>query len=142
MGKGGEIFVLDMGEPVRVVDLARDLITLSGLKPGEDIEIRFTGVRPGEKLFEELSVAAENCDRTRHPKIFIGRGRSCNLGRIEAQLEALARVKDGRPDQIRGSFADVVAEYRPDGAIDTPPAPYPAVAGPISVPATALAASK
>jgi FlaA1/EpsC-like NDP-sugar epimerase len=73
MGKGGEIFVLDMGEPVRIVDLARDLITLSGLKPDKDIEIRFTGMRPGEKLFEELSTAEENADKTLHPKIFIGR---------------------------------------------------------------------
>lgn len=73
MGKGGEIFVLDMGEPVKIVDLARDLITLSGLRPGEDIEIKFTGVRAGEKLFEELNMAEENADKTLHPKIFIGR---------------------------------------------------------------------
>lgn len=73
MGKGGEIFVLDMGEPVKIVDLATDLITLSGLRPGEDIEIKFTGVRAGEKLFEELNMAEENADKTLHPKIFVGR---------------------------------------------------------------------
>jgi FlaA1/EpsC-like NDP-sugar epimerase len=71
MGKGGEIFVLDMGEPVKIVDLARELITLSGFRPGEDIEIDFTGPRPGEKLFEELSIVGEDMQRTRHPKISI-----------------------------------------------------------------------
>jgi FlaA1/EpsC-like NDP-sugar epimerase len=71
MGKGGEIFLLDMGEPVKIVDLARELITLSGFRPGEDIEIAFTGLRPGEKLFEELSIEGEDMQRTRHPKISI-----------------------------------------------------------------------
>jgi FlaA1/EpsC-like NDP-sugar epimerase len=73
MGEGGEIFILDMGEPVKIVDLARDLVTLSGLRPDDDIEIRFTGMRPGEKLFEELSTAAEHAEKTRHPKVFIGK---------------------------------------------------------------------
>lgn len=71
MGKGGEIFLLDMGEPVKIVDLARELITLSGFRPGEDIELLFTGLRPGEKLFEELSIKGEDMQRTRHPKIGI-----------------------------------------------------------------------
>jgi FlaA1/EpsC-like NDP-sugar epimerase len=71
MGKGGEIFVLDMGEPVKIVDLARELITLSGFRPGEDIEIAFTGLRPGEKLFEELSIKGEDMAQTRHPKIAV-----------------------------------------------------------------------
>ncbi|MGF1466068.1 MAG: polysaccharide biosynthesis protein [Sandaracinaceae bacterium] len=72
MGHGGEIFILDMGEPVKIVDLARDLIRLSGFRPDEDIEITFVGVRPGEKLYEELSTDEEQAAKTRHPKIYVG----------------------------------------------------------------------
>ncbi len=73
LGKGGEVFVLDMGEPVRIVDLACDLIRLSGLEPGRDIEVQFTGLRPGEKLFEELFLASETYAPTKHHKIFVYR---------------------------------------------------------------------
>jgi FlaA1/EpsC-like NDP-sugar epimerase len=71
LGRGGEVFVLDMGEPVKIVDIARDLITLSGLEIGKDIDIAFTGIRPGEKLFEEIFTPNEQYERTRHEKIFI-----------------------------------------------------------------------
>ncbi|MBS1793220.1 MAG: polysaccharide biosynthesis protein [Acidobacteria bacterium] len=73
LGKGGEIFILDMGRPVRILDLAEDMIRLSGLEPYEDIDIVFTGIREGEKLFEELEITGENLLKTQHPKIFIGR---------------------------------------------------------------------
>ncbi|MGH7689112.1 MAG: polysaccharide biosynthesis protein [Gemmatimonadaceae bacterium] len=73
LGKGGELFMLDMGEPVRVVDLARDLIRLSGLKEGDDIEIKFTGIRPGEKLYEEMFFSDELAERTEHPKVLRAR---------------------------------------------------------------------
>ena len=73
LGKGGELFMLDMGEPVKVVDLARDLIRLSGLKEGEDIEIKFTGIRPGEKLYEEMFFSDELAERTEHPKVLRAR---------------------------------------------------------------------
>ncbi len=73
MGEGGEIFILDMGEPVRILDLAEAMITLTGLKPFEDMDIVFTGLRPGEKLFEELELFGEDIAKTRHPKIFIGK---------------------------------------------------------------------
>ena len=69
IGEGGEIFVLDMGQPVKIVDLARNLILLSGLRPEEDIAIEFTGLRPGEKMFEELNLQDERLVPTSHPKI-------------------------------------------------------------------------
>ncbi len=78
LGSGGEVFTLDMGEPVKIVDLARDMIELSGLEVGRDIEIAFTGIRPGEKLYEELFVAGEDYERTFHEKIFI----ACNASNL------------------------------------------------------------
>lgn len=73
MAKGGEIFVLDMGEPVKIIDLARSLITLSGFEPNVDIKIEFIGLRPGEKLYEELLMAEEGITDTRHEKIFVAK---------------------------------------------------------------------
>ena len=73
LGQGGEIFVLDMGEPVKIVDLAADLIRLSGKEVDRDIEIRYTGIRPGEKLYEELFFGAEQAMPTRHPKVLRAR---------------------------------------------------------------------
>jgi FlaA1/EpsC-like NDP-sugar epimerase len=87
MGEGGEIFILDMGEPVRIFDLARDTISLSGLKPFEDIDIVFTGVRPGEKLFEELETNGEAITKTRHPKIFIGKIAHYSQDKVAFSLE-------------------------------------------------------
>ena len=113
MGEGGEIFILDMGKPVRIADLARDLILLSGLKPDEDVEIRYTGVRPGEKLFEELSVASENVDRTRHPKIFVGRFRPHSWESVERQLAELEATVRRRPWDVRAKLREIVPEYRP-----------------------------
>ena len=118
MGQGGEIFILDMGEPVKIVDLARDLIRLSGMVPDEDIEIEFTGMRPGEKLFEELSVSGERADKTKHPKIFIGRTppvRWDETSRQIAELVALADVE--RPVEakvLRTAVKALVPEYTPE----------------------------
>jgi FlaA1/EpsC-like NDP-sugar epimerase/lipopolysaccharide/colanic/teichoic acid biosynthesis glycosyltransferase len=94
MGQGGEIFILDMGEPVRILDLAKAAITLSGLKPFADIDIVFTGVRSGEKLFEELELSEEQMSKTRHPKIFIGKIAAYPPEKIQMALERLAILLD------------------------------------------------
>jgi len=112
MGAGGEIFILDMGEPVKIVDLARDLIRLSGFRPDEDIEIKFNGVRPGEKLFEQLATDAEHADKTKHPKIFIGRIAAPSWAEVCRALDALvALVDDGEPAAIRTALCALVPEY-------------------------------
>jgi FlaA1/EpsC-like NDP-sugar epimerase len=123
MGNGGEIFVLDMGEPVKIADLARDLIRLSGL--GEDeIRIEYTGVRPGEKLFEELSTGGENMSRTRHPKIFIGTFSHYPIEQVESGLERIATATDAATrDVVVAAIRTLVPEMRdPDTDL---PAPEP-----------------
>jgi FlaA1/EpsC-like NDP-sugar epimerase len=112
MGEGGEIYILDMGEPVKIVDLARDLITLSGLRPDEDIEIRFSGVRPGEKLFEELATDAEHADKTKHPKVFIGRIKSHVYEAVVVGIDALLELaRDAHVEHVRAALGDLVPEY-------------------------------
>jgi FlaA1/EpsC-like NDP-sugar epimerase len=119
MGNGGEIFILDMGQPVKIVDLARDLIRLSGLTEGEDIELAFTGMRPGEKLFEELSVSEESADKTTHPKIFVGRGIPRELADVTRALTVLtAKLDDCDAATIRGRILDIVPEYTPDQPVE------------------------
>ncbi len=111
MGQGGEIFVLDMGEPVRIVDLAKQLIVLTGLKPYEDIDIVFTGMRPGEKLFEELRLPDEDMSKTRHPKIYIGNIAECSNGEIPAGMESLMRLcAIGDEQKIREALVQLVPE--------------------------------
>jgi FlaA1/EpsC-like NDP-sugar epimerase len=117
MGHGGEIFILDMGAPVKIVDLARDLIRLSGFTPDEDIAITFSGVRPGEKLFEELTFDAENAAKTRHPKIFVGTFRPHAWEHVERSFWRLHQLTDGSaPDRIRTAFRELVPEYAPQAA--------------------------
>jgi FlaA1/EpsC-like NDP-sugar epimerase len=115
MGNGGEIFILDMGEPVRISDLARDLITLSGLRPDEDIEIEVTGTRPGEKLFEELATDAEHADKTKHPKIFIGRVAPSDFDVVNDAIDVLIQIAAaGDPAPIRQGLRRLVPEYQPE----------------------------
>jgi FlaA1/EpsC-like NDP-sugar epimerase len=112
MGKGGEIFVLDMGEPVKIVDLATELITLSGFRPGEDIEITFTGLRPGEKLFEELSIKGEDMQETRHPKIGIWKNIPMDRDKLRRSITELVELaKTGEHKVIAAKIKELVPEY-------------------------------
>jgi FlaA1/EpsC-like NDP-sugar epimerase len=112
MGKGGEIFVLDMGEPVKIVDLAKELITLSGFSPEEDIEIRFTGIRPGEKLFEELSIEGEDMLRTSHPKIRIWKNIPKNREKLRTGINELVEVAKSQDHrQIAEKIKELVPTY-------------------------------
>ncbi len=112
MGKGGEIFVLDMGEPVKIVDLARELITLSGFRPGEDIELVFTGPRPGEKLFEELSIQGEDMQPTRHPKIAIWKNIPVDRDKIRTAIDELVTVSQTQDyAMIAKKIKELIPEY-------------------------------
>jgi len=116
MGQGGEIYVLHMGEPVRIVDLARDMITLSGLRPDIDIEIVFSGRRPGEKLYEELSNEGENVGDTSHPKIGIWKHRPADRKAVCHAIERLLRIADLNDlSQIQAELKALVPEYGPNG---------------------------
>lgn len=112
MGMGGEIFVLEMGEPVKIVDLARELITLSGFRPGEDIEIVYSGPRPGEKLFEELSIKGEDMLPTQHPKIGIWRNIPMDRQQLHQKIDNLVSIADEKDyDEIVSLIKKLVPEY-------------------------------
>ena len=111
MGRGGEIFLLDMGDPVKIVDLARDMIRLAGLEPDVDIEITYTGKRPGEKLFEELHYGGEVGQPTRHPKIFVRRFEAHDPASLDALYETLAQcVAKADTDSLRVTLAQLIPE--------------------------------
>ena len=112
MGQGGEIFVLDMGEPVRIADLARDLIRISGFS-GEQIKISFTGLRPGEKLYEELLAEDETTTRTMHPKLRIAKAREVPEHLIDELLPWLMQHRIPSDDEVRRDLRRWVAEYQP-----------------------------
>ncbi len=114
LGRGGEVFVLDMGKPVRILDLARDLIHLAGLEEGRDIEIRFTGLRPGEKLYEELFLPGEVYHPTAHSKIFVCDGHPPAPASLEVYLEALlAAARQGHVSTMIQTLQRLVPEYHP-----------------------------
>jgi FlaA1/EpsC-like NDP-sugar epimerase len=111
MGDGGEIFVLDMGQPVRILDLAKDLISLSGLRPYEEIDIVFSGIRPGEKLFEELEINEECLAKTRHPKISIGKIAVHPPDRVREVLARLAALSQTENEtELRCCLSDFLPE--------------------------------
>lgn len=111
--KGGEIFVLDMGEPVKIVDLARNLIRLSGFKPGEDIKIKFTGLRPGEKLYEELLMAEEGLRKTENQRIFIGNPLPVDPDNFRKKLDELDEMAWGECKNMKELVREIVPEYKP-----------------------------
>jgi FlaA1/EpsC-like NDP-sugar epimerase len=117
--KGGEIFVLDMGEPVKIDDLARDLIRLYGLQPGIDIEIVYTGIRPGEKMYEELFSNSEEMEATRHERIFISRKENkSDYAGINQQLDVWVRNNYFDSEAIIDLLYNVVPEYKRHRASD------------------------
>jgi FlaA1/EpsC-like NDP-sugar epimerase len=116
-GKGGEIFVLDMGEPVKIEEMARQLIELSGFEAGREIEIRYTGLRPGEKLYEELTHNEEVTDKTDHPKIWRLKSQSLHLlqsDEIEASIFTIVEESaKGNNSLAKQKIKELIPEYTP-----------------------------
>jgi FlaA1/EpsC-like NDP-sugar epimerase len=112
IGSGGEIFILDMGEPVKIIEMARQMIHLSGYKPEVDIEIKITGLRPGEKLYEELRHTDESHEATEHPRIFKLKSESAP-GEADAWLDELRIVAAQNPSGIKAVMKRLVPEYTP-----------------------------
>ncbi len=110
--KGGEIFILDMGSPVKIYDLARKMINISGLIPDKDIEIKFTGLRPGEKLYEELLLSEEGIQTTIHSKIFVGKPTDMTIDDLEDKLTALEKALDCDNDKVKEIISEVVPTYK------------------------------
>jgi FlaA1/EpsC-like NDP-sugar epimerase len=108
MGQGGEIFVLDMGEPVRILDLAHDMIRLSGLRVGDDVEVQIVGLRPGEKLFEEPYDDAETHRRTIHPKIIVADSTRRQLLRVVRDISQLESLLDEPDDLLKATLWEMI----------------------------------
>jgi FlaA1/EpsC-like NDP-sugar epimerase len=122
IGQGGEIFILDMGEPVRILDLAHEMIRRAGLKVGKDIELRFSGVRPGEKLYEELSCDNEQTCPTGHQKIRVWQLPRSSPGKVGEMLDRLIDTVDGSREEVIHALMDCIAEYNPEGSTRRSPA--------------------
>jgi FlaA1/EpsC-like NDP-sugar epimerase len=116
MGEGGEIFILKMGDPVKIADMARELIQLMGRDPDTEIEIRYIGLRAGEKLYEELITEGEGIIETFHEKIMVLRGEKKVLAeQLNEHLNILARCASQLDSKgIKGTLHGIVPEYQPD----------------------------
>lgn len=123
IANGGEVFVLDMGQPVRILDLAREMIRRAGLREGEDIEICFTGIRPGEKLYEELACTDEQTQPTHHPKIRAWRLAPIGAHEMQRILDLLHSVRNAPRDQVVFALQQSVPEYRPTSPATEPLTP-------------------
>lgn len=110
--KGGEIFILDMGQPVKIMDLARNLIRLSGYKPDEDIEIKITGLRPGEKLYEEMLMSEEGLTDTANSLIHVGKPLVFDEEAFLKKLEVLYDLAYSESDDIKSIVEEIVPTYR------------------------------
>jgi len=114
MGSGGEIFLLEMGTSIKINDMARDLIRLSGFEPDVDIAIEYIGLRPGEKLFEELITEGEGVVPTSHEKIMVLKGIECNLELLNGKIDELAKMaEDQDVEKIKAKLQEILPEYRP-----------------------------
>ncbi|PNX49741.1 MAG: capsule biosynthesis protein CapD, partial [Thermoplasmata archaeon M9B2D] len=115
MGKGGEIFLLDMGTSIKIDDMARDLIRFSGFEPDVDIKIEYIGLRPGEKLYEELIIEGEDVVPTSHEKIMVLKGMDCNLQLLNGNIHNLIQIaKDQQIEMIKNKLKEIVPDYRPN----------------------------
>ena len=111
MAESGAIYVLDMGKPVKIRDLAEKMIYLSGLKPGIDIEIVYTGLRPGEKLYEELLMNEEGLKKTAHSKIFVGAPMDISIDELAAKMQKLQDAVPQDEETIKRIVSEVVPTY-------------------------------
>ena len=124
LGIGGEVFILDMGDPIKIIDIANELIRLSGYEPELDIPITFTGTRPGEKKIEELSLPTEQLDKTKHEKIFVLNNQDMNNKKLENIIVGVKNLRNelsGRTaNQVRSLLSSILPEYKPDLASKEP----------------------
>jgi FlaA1/EpsC-like NDP-sugar epimerase len=119
MGEGGEVFVFDMGESVKIINLAKKMITLSGMRVDRDIEIKFTGLRPGEKLYEELLSTDENTLPTHHPKILIAKVNVPSYSYMDIQMNLMQEVLEegGNNNDLVSKIKEVIPEYKSNNSI-------------------------
>lgn len=130
LGRGGEVFMLDMGKPVRILDLATDLIKLSGLEPGRDIKIVYSGIRPGEKLCEEIFLESENYQRTKHQKIFVSTSKNSTAPEVLDSIVAnsISLAEQMQPGAAIKQMQAIIPEYQPH------PLSKPAITPEVSLP--------
>jgi FlaA1/EpsC-like NDP-sugar epimerase len=136
MGKGGEIMLLDMGEPVRIVDLARDMIRLSGADP-DRVAVVFTGLRPGEKLYEEPLASEEATKPTPHPKLFVAQAREASEDAVGQMIAWCERDRVADDAEVRARLKSWIPEYAPPAGAPVKPIPVEAPAGaeaPVALP--------
>lgn len=130
MSRGGEVFLLDMGDPIKIYDLAARMISLSGLIPEEDIQIKITGLRPGEKLYEELLISGDNVGATYHPKIFFGQEDFLSWEDLSPRLNLLLeKARANNVEMVRAILRLLVPEYNPQNAMAAPTERQQASAG-------------